>query len=295
MRELTIKEACTSPASFMYVWADDQKFLPYIEARHREIIRGKKKNQVKILMLSADKYLKDPNRWTEYAEAIKKAFIDAFGMTPFNALCVLAEGGTVAGKNWNEGVYGVGSLYTSEFSGYEINGQKVIVDPTDGRILKGSVDITDASKDVIGAGGKITDRYSRGESVTFHSHYYKIKKAWYAQSWSDDNGEFSARTGNAISSIDSSDIWSDIEMLLNKFVEWLTSLFVKDEDKKEPITAENTLPSQKGDGFVQQAGMSTGAKIALALAAGGALLYSTTTSGKKTMGKMFTTKKSRKR
>ena len=71
--------------------------------------------------------------------------------------------------------------------------------------------------------------------------------------------------------------------------------FVKEEDKKQPITAENTLPSQTGDGFVQQAGMSTGAKIALALAAGGALLYSTTTSGKKTMGKMFTTNKSRKR
>ena len=84
-------------------------------------------------------------------------------------------------------------------------------------------------------------------------------------------------------------------MYLEKFVEWIISLFVKDEDKKEPISAANTLPSQTGDGFVQTAGMSTGAKIALALVAGGALLYGTTPSGKKTMGKMFATKKSRKR
>ena len=298
MRELTKQEACTSPASFMYIFATDE-FLSYIEPKYANIIKGKRANQVKILMLSADKYLGDKKKWTEYGEAIRSAFIEMYGMQPIEALSVLAQGGSVAGKNWSEGVYGIGATANIDF-GKSVNGASVYCNSQDGHIYAGTLDITDESKTVYKTikGQAIPYQlFSREtEGMTFMTQYSKTRKAYDAQSYSTSDGEFSARTGAALTGINSGDIWGTIIMYLERFAEWLISLFVKDEDKKEPITAANTLPSQSADGFVtKEAGMSTGTKIALALAAGGALLYSTTTSGKKTMGKMFTTKKSRKR
>ena len=297
MRELTKQEACTAPASFMYIFATDE-FLSYIEPKYANIIKGKRANQVKILMLSADKYLGDEKKWTEYGEAIRSAFIEMYGMQPIEALSILAQGGSVAGKNWSEGVYGVGATANIDF-GKSVNGASVYCNSQDGHIYAGTTDITDESKTVYETIKGQTIPYQlfsqEVEGMTFMSQYNKTRKQYDAQSYSTSDGEFSARTGAALTGINGGDIWGTIIMYLEKFVEWLISIFVKDEDKKQPITAANTLPSQTGDGFVQTAGMSTGAKIALALAAGGAILYGTTPSGKKTMGKMFATKKSRKR
>lgn len=297
MRELTKQEACTSPASFMYIFATDE-FLSYIEPKYAYIIKGKRSNQVKILMLSADKYLGDEKKWTEYGEAIRSAFIEMYGMQPIEALSILAQGGSVAGKNWKDGIYGIGATANIDF-GKSVNGASVYCNSQDGHIYAGTLDITDESKTVYKTikGQAIPYQlFSREtDGMTFMSQYNKTRKQYDAQSYSTPDGEFSARTGAALTGINGGDIWGTIIMYLERFAEWLISIFVKEEDQKQPITAANTLPSQTGDGFVQQAGMSTGAKIALALAAGGALLYSTTPSGKKTMGKMFATKKSRKR
>ena len=297
MRELTKQEACTAPASFMYIFATDE-FLSYIEPKYANIIKGKRANQVKILMLSADKYLKDEKKWTDYGEAIRSAFIEMYGMQPIEALSILAQGGSVAGKNWSEGVYGVGATANIDF-GKTVNGASVYCNSQDGHIYAGTTDITDESKTVYKTikGQAIPYQlFSREtDGMTFMTQYNKTRKQYDAQSYSTSDGEFSARTGAALTGINGGDIWGTIIMYLEKFVEWLISIFVKDDDKKQPITAANTLPSQTGDGFVQTAGMSTGAKIALALAAGGALLYGTTPSGKKTMKKMFATKKSRRR
>ena len=293
MRELTKQEACTSPASFMYIFATDE-FLSYIEPKYAYIIKGKRSNQVKILMLSADKYLGDEKKWTEYGEAIRSAFIEMYGMQPIEALSILAQGGSVAGKNWKEGIYGIGATANIDF-GKSVNGASVYCNSQDGHIYAGTLDITDESKTVYKTikGQAIPYQlFSREtDGMTFMTQYSKIRKQYDAQSYSTSEGEFSARTGAALTGINGGDIWGTIIMYLERFAEWIISIFVKEEDQKQPITAANTLPSQTGDGFVQQAGMSTGAKIALALAAGGALLYSTTESGKKTMGK----KKSRKR
>lgn len=307
MRELTKQEACTAPASFMYIFATDE-FLSYIEPKYANIIKGKRANQVKILMLSADKYLKDEKRWTEYGEAIRSAFIEMYGMQPIEALSILAQGGSVAGKNWKEGIYGIGATANIDF-GKTVNGHSVFCNSKDGHIYVGTVnnegnpsgatDITDESKTVYKTIKRQAIPYQlfsrEMEGMTFMTQYNKTRKQYDAQSYSTSDGEFSARTGAALTGINGGDIWGTIIMYLEKFVEWLISIFVKSEDQKEPITAANTLPSQTGDGFVQTAGMSTGAKIALALAAGGAILYGTTPSGKKTMKKMFATKKSRRR
>ena len=300
MRELTIQEACTAPASFMYIFASDE-FLSYIEPKYARIIKGKRGNQVKILMLSADKYLGSSDKWTQYGEAIRSAFIETYGMQPLEALSILAQGGSVAGKNWKEGVYGIGVTANIDF-GVSVNGQSVFCNATDGHIYVGSTDITDESKTVYKTVSGQTIAYQlfskETDGKTFMTQYSKTRKKYDAQSYSTADGAFSARTGSALTGSDSADIWGTILMYLEKFVNWLISLFVKESDQKQQITAENTLPSQAGDGFVQTAGMSTAAKVALALAAGGALLYGSTAKGKKTfakMGKSFAPKKSRRR
>ena len=110
----------------MYIWAS-KSFLNAIDAKHATIIRGKQLNQRKLIQLSAKHY---GTKEADYLEAIRKAFIDAYGMNPAKALEQLALGKTVAGKNWKEGVYGIGSL-SSKFYGTDIT-----VNPTNGYMMR---------------------------------------------------------------------------------------------------------------------------------------------------------------
>ena len=270
--ELTIKEACKQSANFMYIWADEQKFLKYIKPEFASVIRVKKANQRKLLELSADKYGKTLD---DYTSAIREAFIEEWKHTPAEALIILAQGGQIAGKNWQEGVYGVGALNT-QFSGNEYNGQPITVNTETGHIFCGTEDITDESKTVYNTVNKKTIPYqlfSRDLMGNIYmSQYNKLQKKYGAQSWSDDHGTYSAKTGSEITASDSADIWGTISLSIQKFLDWLLSLFGITTGNKEMITAENTLPSQTADGFVQEAGMSEAGMIVLALAAGGLLL-----------------------
>lgn len=264
--ELTIQQACQNPGNFMYIWADEKKFLQYIDKTHAAVIRSKKANQNKLLTLSAQKY---NHTQKEYTDAIRAAFVEAYGMTPAEALVVLAQGGTVAGKNWNEGVYGIGALNVATFTGHD----GVSVRPEDGHILNNGVDVTDTTKTVYTTIKKQAVPYQLFATIgdiTYMSQYNKTLKKYYAQSYSNANGQYSARTGNEINASDNADIWGAILSSFEKFLSWLISLF--GGTTTQTLSAANTLPNQTTDGFVQEAGMSDAVKIALALAVGGALL-----------------------
>ena len=279
MRELTIQEACSAPASFMYVWANNA-FLNAIDQKYARIIREKKANQIKLLALSAEKYLGDVNKVTEYYTAIANAFKAAYGVIPSQALVILAQGGTVAGKNWNEGIYGVGAVVT--FSGHT----DITVNDANGHIYKDGKDCTDESKTVYSqVNGKAVawQLFAVIDGITYMSQYNKTTRKYHAQSYSTADGWYSANTGNAIDSASSSDVWGSIVMALEKFVSWILSIF---GSGKEMINAENTLPNQSADGFVSQAGMGEAGGILLALAAGSALLF-----GMKGKGSKSNTKK----
>lgn len=111
--ELTITQAQKNAANFMYIWADKKEFLQKIDKKYANIIEGKKLNQIKLLKLSAQKYGKS---YEEYTDAIREAFIATYDVTPAEALVILAQGGSIAGKNWSEGVYGIGALYVNVFT-----------------------------------------------------------------------------------------------------------------------------------------------------------------------------------
>lgn len=269
MIELTITEACQNPQAFLYVWADEKKFLAYLPTKYAQIIRGKKANQRKLLMLSAERF---NTTFEAYTEAIRNAFIETYDMTPAEALIVLAQGGTVAGKNWDEGVFGVGALHTATFSGHT----NITVRPEDGAILKDGVDMTDAARDVVGKVGKetkVVQRFATIDEITYNSKYNKSDKKFYAYTYSDANSTYNARTGNQTGASYLDNLWTGVEMIWEKLIEWLVNLLFGSSNTNT-LSPENTLPSQKTDGFVQESGMGDALKIALLLAAGGAVLAS---------------------
>lgn len=266
MIELTIQAACQNPQNFMYIWAND-KFLNAIPKQYASVIRIKKANQNKLLMLSADKYGKTLQ---EYTDAIRQAFIDTYTMTPIQALIVLAQGGQVAGKNWKEGVYGVGALNVAYFNGHP----EITVRPEDGHILNNGADVTDTTKTVYTTIKKQAVAYqlfATIDDVVYMSQYNKTLKKYYAQSYSTAEKSYSARTGNEINASDNADIWGAIMQSLEKFVQWLISLFSGDTSK-QTLNASNTLPNQTADGFVTESGMTDATTLLLLLAAGGMIL-----------------------
>lgn len=264
--ELTIQEACSHAADFMYIWADEKQFLRYIKSEYASNIRLKKAHQKKLLELSAEKYGKTVS---DYTTAIREAFIDEWGHTPVEALVILAQGGQIAGKNWVEGVYGVGALHTNVF-----NGTNITVDEKNGHIMKDGTDYTDTTKTVYATVKNKPVEYqlfATIDGVTYMSQYQKISKKYFAQSYSNAEGTFNARTGGAVSASDNADIWGSILLSFDKFLNWLVSLF-GGSTERQTLTTENTLPDQKTDGFVSQSGMGEAGMILLALAGGGLLL-----------------------
>lgn len=287
--ELTLEQARKQSASFMYVFADD-KYLSYIKPEYATIIRGKRANQKKLLLLSAQEFINknatlNGSEYNQYVDAVKSGFVADYGMTPTEALVKLAMGEQVAGKYWDTGVFGVGATRnTNTFAGMQINDTPVTVDPVSGHIFVGINDITDETKTVYATIGKKTVAYQffskdQGFGTIFVSQYNKILKKYYAQTYTDDEGKMhSAVSGNITDASDGADIWGNIELSLptfQKFIEWILSLFginTAQDAETERINTGNTLPNQKTDGYATQAGLGEMGGILLALAAGGALL-----------------------
>lgn len=266
--ELTITQAQKNAANFMYIWADKKEFLQKIDKKYANIIEGKKLNQIKLLKLSAEKYGKS---YEEYISAIREAFIATYDVTPFEALVILAQGGSVAGKNWSEGVYGIGAIYVNVFT----NNQAITVRESDGHILQNGTDITDESRTVYTTIKKQAVPYqlfATVDDVIYMSQYNKTRKKYHAQSYSTAQGQYSARTGNEINASDTADIWGTILSSIEIVLQWILSIFGGVTTNRETISAENTLPNQQEDGFVQEAGFGSATTTLLLLVAGGALL-----------------------
>lgn len=274
MLELTIKQATLHPANFMYIWADEERFLKLINPKYAEVIRVKKDNQKKLILLSAREYINkkaviNGPEYQQYTEAIRSAFIDAFGCTPFEGLVKLAKGEQLAGKNWSAGVFGVGTLNTN------FNNTSFSVDADTGTILDGGVPQPESNV-VYGTDAKGNTipfqvfTYDNTTGRTYMSQYNKATGKYVAKSYSTDDGKTYNRSGEEQTTADSGSVWETVIMSIQSFINWLLSLF--GYNTSETLNETNTLPNQTTDGFVQEAGMGEAGVILLALAAGGALI-----------------------
>lgn len=258
---LTIDEAKKHPGSFLYVFAAND-FLKKLDRKTRTIIIGKRANQNKVLMLSARKYGKT---YDDYVATIRQAIINDYGKTPAEGLVILAKGGEFAGKNWSEGIYGIGSAKTrSDF----VQNPQVKINPDTGEITLNGKTISEAASAIYGRalnGKAVVMNYSANvDGATFTSQFNKTLNKYYAGSYSRGDVMQNA-DGVTITAADSSSIWENLALSANTFIEWLISLFSDDEEEVELITEENTLPRQS-DGWVEntsEAGLGTYLAIGL--------------------------------
>ena len=284
MIELTLEQVKKSPAMFMYAVGATDKFLNAIQKKYANIIREKRANQQYILLLSARKFI-DSNAtvasdaYKQYIDAVKTSFADTYGITPAQALIKLAQGKTVAGKDWDKGVFGVGALKSSSFAGTDIT-----VNPDNGYMMRDGkyLPVYDTDYDDI-----------KGKTIAFHLYYYdeatgrtymseydKTTKKYYAKTYSTSDGSLFSYSGKAVSAKDSSDIWSNIKLdweWLKNIINWILSIFgIKTSDtgaETEMLSVKNTAPSQTADGFcITESGFSEAATIALIAVAAGTLL-----------------------
>ena len=283
--ELTLDQARQNSASFLYIFASDT-YLGYLEKKYATIIKGKRANQIKLLSLSAEKYLGSLDRYQEYKDAVREGFMETYGMEPADALVKLALGETVAGKNYEEGVYGIGSL-PDTYAGHT----DVTVDPTSGHIFKDGKDYTDESLTICDkVKGQVipTQLFANIDEVTYASKYNKTRKKYYAHSYSNANGKYSATTGKEIVSTDAGSVFENIQLGFWDFLSWVKSVLaffginIATDGGKDTINTNNTLPNQKKDGYVTESGIGEAGAIALMLLAGGTLLAS---GGLKKLGK----------
>lgn len=264
--ELTKAQAAAHPENFLYQWASDQ-FLASIEPKYANIITVKRANQKLVIMRSVEKY---GSSYSEYISAIKSAFESAYGITPERALFKLALGETVAGKNWKEGVYGIGSLQ-SGFAGSDVTVDKQTgYMEVNGKMVNSTEQIYDTSK------GSETGLYQQvykdsTTGKTYVSQYNKITKKWYAQSYSDANGNMFNANGGTYGSSNMATVWEGVGLALSAFLNWLLSLFGVNTNT-EMLSDKNTLPNQQNDGFVYKSGFGEAGAILLLLAAGGVAL-----------------------
>ena len=288
-KELTLDQARKNSASFLYIFATDE-YLKYIPAKYAKVIRGKRANQQKLLMLSAEEYLGSANNYSTYKNAVLEGFKETYGMTPTEALVKLALGENVAGKNWSEGVYGIGVINPTTFYGTNIT-----VDKSNGHISKDGKDYTDESKTVYKEfGGKIGtipfQLFATIDDVTYMSEYNKTYKKYYAKSYSNASGSFSAKNGSAIEATDAGSIFENVQLGTWDFLDFLKQILAffginvnSGSSSTEQISASNTLPNQTTDGYAQDQPIE--ASAILAAVAAGALI----------IGKLMPAKKSGKK
>lgn len=283
LQELTLEQAKAQSGNFMYVFAS-KSYLKTLPRKYREIIRLKKANESYLLGLSVIKF---ENGYTEeklarWKEEIAKAFYNDYAMKPEEALNVLAAGGQVAGKDWEKGVYGIGATKTNTFNGANINGNPVTVDPDTGHIMCGGQDLTNMDytvfEEVKGAAtATVFMTAAEGSDQQFSSYYDKKTGKYYAGTYTMDGQKYKAN-GKKATNADAASVFENINFAFENIWEMIKKLLKAlgvtiNEETGEPITAENTFPSQTGDGYhTEESGLGV-AGIALVALAGGALLF----------------------
>lgn len=227
-----------NPIDFLYYFVNDS-FLKlvakYISASAALTIQQKQANQKKYLTnVYGSVKERDANAPTDLTNWIQAQY----GLTPQQILSKLLAGETVAGKNWKEGVFGIGTLRQSGFS----QNTDLVVDPTTGTISSAS------GKTNLGTPvatydkkGNITGYTYNTDGTVYTTIYDKSSKKYYANTYGTSSVmQFS--DGSTYNPTNASSVWENIQTAMpwiSKILEWIASLF-----NFSLIRAENTVPSQ---------------------------------------------------
>ena len=279
MAKRTLENILQCPIDFIYLWATDD-FIAQLGSKSK-IIKKKKYNQYQTLWKtmventsasSQEEYINVYNSWVE---RIGEAITDVYGMTPVTILKKLALGKEVLGKNWSQGIYGVGEVQTS-FT----QNTNVTVNADNGMIMIDGVAVQEQ-----------IPTYGKDGVITGYSYYDKSSNAQYqsgitssgkygALSYSTVNGAQSP-TGEAFDASKGS-FWQNANNyipLFDKIISWIMSLLgsFSTSTKREVLTNENTAPKQSE--WVEES--NNNGLLLGGLALGGLLMFTSKPKGKK--------------
>lgn len=244
MAKKTLTSILQCPIDFLYLWASDE-FIAQLGSKAR-IIREKRYNQYQTLWKTMEDNVKTSSRaeqlevYQSWLKQISQAMQDVYGMTPATILQKLAMGESVVGKNWKQGIYGIGDLQTT-FA----QNSAVTVDSASGKILVSGVE-TDGQMPIIGEGGAITgySYYDRAANRQYQSGV-NAGGQFGAVCYSSPDGVESATGGNFDPSQGS--FWQNANNympLINKIIDWIMSIFNLLPGNRVVLTQENTVPDQ---------------------------------------------------
>lgn len=244
---LTMEDVLKSPTAFLYIFATDN-FLSQLDNKTAKIISSKRRNQKQLLVS-----IVTSTGYNDAVQKLSKAIQDAFGYTPARILIKLAEGETVAGKDWANGVYGVGATRYEGFSGTDIT-----VDRTTGKIMQNGQEVAGQTAVYGGSGKKSYTTYTATVDGTVYTSQYK-DGSYYAGNYTNSDGNTYSADGSETGLAGFSNIWSSISSFLpyiSAIVKFVTSLFPDlygstSMANRTYITASNTIPSQS-DGFLTE-------------------------------------------
>lgn len=242
MAKKTLANVLQCPIDFIYLWASDG-FIAQLGSKAR-IIKEKKYNQYQTLWKIMVDNVKSNNSadlqdaYIDWTNQIADAIKNTYGMTPAVILQKLAMGEDVLGKNWKQGIYGIGEVQSS-FS----QNSSVTVDGATGQIMVNGV-AADGQVPIYGANGVVTgySYYDKTANAQFQSGV-NANGQYGAACYSNESGVQSATGGTFDQSTGS--FWSNAANyipLIQRVIEWLVSLFGAGE--RVVLTRQNTVPEQ---------------------------------------------------
>lgn len=242
MAKKTLANVLQCPIDFIYLWASDG-FIAQLGSKAR-IIKEKKYNQYQTLWKIMVDNVKSNNSadlqdaYIDWTNQIADAIKNTYGMTPAVILQKLAMGEDVLGKNWKQGIYGIGEVQ-STFS----QNNAVTVDGATGQIMVNGV-AADGQVPIYGANGVVTgySYYDKTANAQFQSGV-NANGQYGAACYSNESGVQSATGGTFDQSTGS--FWSNAANyipLIQRVIEWLVSLFGAGE--RVVLTRQNTVPEQ---------------------------------------------------
>lgn len=242
MAKKTLSDIKKCPIDYLYLWASDE-FISKLGSKAR-IIKQKKYNQYQALWktvvmnnesASADELQELYQQWTsEIASAIK----DTYGYTPGEILVRLAMGQEVVGKNFKNGVYGVGNTPTTSF----VQNSSVQVNPLTGVVMQNGLPMQNQTA-VYGNDGSVIGYSTQVGGEQYQSYF--VGGQYNALSFSNSDGVQYAN-GGAFNASNAS-FWQNANNympIINSVLSWLTSIVNSFFLNRTVLTSENTVPVQ---------------------------------------------------
>lgn len=242
MAKKTLQSILECPTDFLYLWASDG-FISQLGSK-AQVVRKKKYHQYQSLWKTMVENTNAKSQeelqevYKSWTDKIAVAIKDIYGMSPATILQKLAIGENVVGKNWSKGIYGVGEVPVG-FS----QDQSVTVDAASGKIMKDGI-VVENQIAIYGADGIVA-----GYSVLIGDSQYQSalsNGSYGAACYSNSNGTIQDANGQALNQ-SKVGFWQNANNympIVNKLLEWVSSIVNSFFPNRTVLTPENTVPEQ---------------------------------------------------